>query len=136
MMAEMKWLVEHTQYLAIVRQMNANSFQDKLVRSLKAKQVVLAPWIGRMDTVPANLKARFQCRLDGGCLGHVAPCTTETEAPCTTEMEAFVCKLCSHQSSRRDMARCSDRGNVHYECADEKACRRRVTLRRMLSILI
>ena len=25
------------------------------------------------------------------------------------------------------MARCSDRGNVHYECADEKACKWRVT---------
>ena len=136
MMAEMKWLVEHTQYLAIVRQMNANSFQDKLMRSLKAKQVVLAPWIGRMDKLPANLKARFQCRLDGGCLGHVAPCTTKTEAPCTTETEAFACKLCSHQSSRQDMAQCSDRGNVHYECADEMACRRRVTIRRMSSILL
>ena len=128
MMAEMKWLVEHTQYLAIVRQMYANSFQDKLIISLEAKQVVLAPWIDRMGTVPANLKARFQCRLDGGCLGHVAPCTKETEA--------FDCKLCNHRSSRQDMARCSDRGNVHYECADEKACKWRVQVRRMLSVLV
>ena len=38
----------------------------------------------------------------------------------------FACKLCNHTSSGQDMARCSDRGKVHYECVDEKACKWRV----------